>query len=185
MAQIDLAHSRDSRAIPASFLFWLPFSHRNLACTSCETDPAENPTLAISPAAKIAFHGRDETAWALTNLRNFSSNGWNNGRERAIRARRFRSERERCGFCLGCSTGRQDSYRRRFYGFPTTSSQPHRQIEPGWHIRHRFQPKHRGQCGPFNRSTAGRQDLGGRLFYDSQWSDAQPDRPARCHDWPG
>ena len=69
-----------------------------------------------------------------------------NGGARAIRARRFRSEREWRDQRRRRPTGRQDSYRRRFHHALAQRrsgghAQPHCPAEPGRHARHRLQPE--------------------------------------------
>jgi hypothetical protein len=93
------------------------------------------------------------------------------GGARAIRARGFRSERERHGSRRGRATGRQDSYRRRLYNALAQRrsgghAQPHCPAEPGRHARHRLRPEREQFC-PFNRGAGGRQDFSGRRFQRS------------------
>ena len=93
------------------------------------------------------------------------------GNSCAIRARRFRSERQRHSSRRRRPTGRQDSYRRRFYHALAQRrsgghAQPHCPAEPGRHARHRLQPERERYC-LCNRGAGGRQDFGGRRFQPS------------------
>ena len=110
---------------------------------------------------------------------------------RAIRARRFRSERERHGSRGRRPIGRQDSSRRRFYHVRQRRSAVTRnriaRLNPNGTLDTAFNPNANGTVRAIAVQADGK-ILVGRLFQRSEqhWrAGAQPHRPARSHHRPG